>query len=155
MPYWEFSWCGVQNASPRYLLKRSPYVQMDCFRGCIPISCFHQTTATKCQVPWQSMPSTVTLDSVWRKRNPECVNGVIGTERVIFKWPASPCSPNRSGPSCSVLCYLSFSGFNLASYLTLCDIFIWHLFSILGYCAIYAWILSSINIWHIGLEEVT
>lgn len=77
-------------------IQQSPYMSIGFLRGSIPVSCSHQTT-TKCRVPWQSTPSVVTLDGIWRKRNPGWMNGVSGPEHVIFKWPASPHSRNFSG----------------------------------------------------------
>lgn len=50
-------------------------------------------------VNWQSIPSTVIQDSVWRKRNPGWMIWVIGTEDVVFRWSASP---NFSGTSYSI-----------------------------------------------------
>lgn len=69
----------------------------------LQLAAFIKQQQPNVKVLWQSIPSPVTLDSVWRKRNPGCMNGVTGPEQVAFKWPALLCSPTFSGTSCSQL----------------------------------------------------
>lgn len=69
----------------------------------LQLAAFIKQQQPNVKVPWQSIPSPVTLDSVWRERNPGWMNGVTGPEHVAFKWPALLCSPDFSGTSCSQL----------------------------------------------------
>lgn len=69
----------------------------------LQLAAFIKQQQPNVKVPWQPIPSPVTLDSVWRKRNPGWMNGVTGPERVAFKWPALLSSPPFSGTSCSQL----------------------------------------------------